>query len=89
MALSTDELIEIERVLAAAQADATPVVELRRHFPHLAVTRCDASDVTERPFRSLPNFDLHLIDGCDRCLEITADPARAIGILLAPRRIGR
>ncbi|MGY3608842.1 MULTISPECIES: DUF6129 family protein [unclassified Bradyrhizobium] len=89
MALGADELIEIERVLAAAQADADPVLELRRRFPHLAVTRCDASDVTERPFRSLPNFDLHLIDGCDRCLEITADPVRAIGILLAARRIGR
>ncbi|MCA1458199.1 hypothetical protein I6F35_34295 [Bradyrhizobium sp. BRP22] len=89
MALGTDELIEIERVLAAAQANANPVRDLRRRFPHLAVTRCDASGVTERPFRSLPNFDLHLIDGCDRCLEITPDPARAIGILLAARRIGR
>ncbi|MGY3621726.1 hypothetical protein [Bradyrhizobium sp. USDA 10063] len=89
MALGTDELIEIERVLVAAEADASPVLELRRRFRQLAVTRCDASDVTERPFRTFPRFDLHLIDGCDRCVQITADPARAIGILLAARSVGR
>ncbi|NOJ44764.1 hypothetical protein [Bradyrhizobium archetypum] len=88
MALGTDELIEIERVLAAAEPDATSFSELRRRFPQLAVTRCDASDVTEQPFRSFPHFDLHLIDGCDRCVQITTDPARAIGILLATRSTG-
>ncbi|WP_028350588.1 hypothetical protein [Bradyrhizobium murdochi] len=89
MALGTDELIEIERVLAAAQPDASSFSELRRRFPQLAVTRCDASDVTEQPFLKFPRFDLHLIDGCDRCVQITADPARATGILLATRSTGR
>ncbi|KRR17634.1 hypothetical protein CQ14_26195 [Bradyrhizobium lablabi] len=88
MPLGTDELIEIERVLAEAKLDASSLSELRRRFPQLAVTRCDASDVTERPFRSFPHFDLHLIDGCDRCVQITTDPARAIGILLAARSTG-
>lgn len=85
MALGADELTEIDRLLAAADAGASPFAELRRRFPHLACTRCDASDVTEVPFRSYPRVDLHLIDGSDHCVQITADPARATGIVLAAR----
>ncbi len=85
MALDTDELTEIEKVLAASDAVASPLAELRQRFPHLAWTRCDASDVTEAPFRSFALFDLHLIDGTDHCVQITADPARATGIVLAAR----
>ncbi|WP_076861950.1 hypothetical protein [Bradyrhizobium mercantei] len=89
MALGPDELIEIQQLLAAADADTGSVVELRRRFPQLACVRCDASDVTEQPFRRFRNFDLHLVDGSDHCMQITADPARAIGIVLAKRNIGR
>ena len=85
MALSADELMEIERTLAEADAGASPFAALRARFPHLAWTRCDASDVTETPFRSFSRFDLHLIDGSDHCVQITADPARATGIVLAAR----
>ncbi|MFB9267581.1 hypothetical protein ACFFWD_31320 [Bradyrhizobium erythrophlei] len=89
MALGTDQLIEIERVLATADADPSPLVELRRRFPQLTWVRCDASDVTEQPFRRFPRFDLHLIDGSDHCMQITAEPARAIGIVLAKRNVGQ
>lgn len=85
MALGVDELTEIERLVAAAEAGASPLPELRKCFPHLAWTRCDASDVSEVPFRSLPQFDLHLIDGSDHCVQITSDPERATGIVLAAR----
>jgi hypothetical protein len=85
MALRTDELTEIEQLIAAAQAGASPLIELRKRFPHLAWTRCDASDVSETPFRSLAGFDLHLIDGADHCLQLTSDPERATGIVLAAR----
>jgi len=85
MALGADELTEIERMVAAAEAGANPLAELRRRFPHLAWTRCDASDVSEAPFKSLPRFDLHLIDGSDHCVQITTDPQRATGIVLAAR----
>ncbi|HLG79803.1 MAG TPA: DUF6129 family protein [Bradyrhizobium sp.] len=85
MALGADELTEIERMVAAAEAGTSPLPELRKRFPHLAWTRCDASDVREVPFMSLPRFDLHLIDGSDHCVQITADPERATGIVLAAR----
>ncbi|MGY4627406.1 DUF6129 family protein [Bradyrhizobium sp. USDA 4486] len=89
MALTAEEVIEIERLLAAEGAEMGPFVELRRRFPQLAWVRCDASDVTDRPFRQFPHFDLHLIDGADHCVQITADPTRATGIVLAKRNVGR
>ncbi|WP_375161825.1 hypothetical protein [Bradyrhizobium sp. RDT46] len=47
--------------------------------------RCDASDVTETPYRSCGAFDLHLLDSADHCAQITNDPARATGIVLVSR----
>ncbi|KRP97650.1 MULTISPECIES: hypothetical protein [Bradyrhizobium] len=85
MALTAEELIEIERLLAVDDADTSPFVELRRRFPQLACVRCDASDVTDQPFRQFPSFDLHLLDGSDHCVQITADPKRATAIVLAKR----
>ncbi|HTO59804.1 MAG TPA: hypothetical protein VMM15_00975 [Bradyrhizobium sp.] len=85
MALGTDELMMIDQVLATAEPGTSPFAELRSRLPHLAWTRCDASDVTEEPFRSYPRFDIHLIDGRDHCVVITVDPARATGIILAAR----
>lgn len=84
MALAAGELVEIETMLASDDASQT-CATLRQKFPHLAVIRCDASDVTETPFRSFAAFDLHLLDSADHCAQITADPARATGIVLATR----
>ena len=39
MALSADELMEIERTLAEADAGASPFAALRARFPHLAIVR--------------------------------------------------
>jgi len=89
MALAADELTEIEKVLAASDAAASPLAELRSRFPHLAWTRCDASDVSEAPFRSFARFDMHLIDGSDHCVQITDDPARATGVVVAARSSAR
>jgi hypothetical protein len=85
MALSAYELTEIDKVLSAPEADAQAFAELRRRFPHLSWTRCDASDVTEEPFRTYSRFDVHLLDSADHCVQITADPTRATGIVLAKR----
>ena len=87
MALGADELLAIEAVLSAPDADARGVAQLRGRFPHLSWTRCDASDVTESPFRSYSRFDLHLLDRSDHCVQITTDPARATGIVLADRNV--
>jgi hypothetical protein len=83
MALASEELAEIGEALASPQADAGVFAALRARFPHLSWTRCDASDVAEAPFRSYPGFDLHLVDRSDHCVQITSDPARATGIVLA------
>lgn len=85
MALSADELTEIDKVLSAPDAGARAFAELRRRFPHLTWTRCDASDVIEAPFRTYSGFDIHLLDGADHCVQITADPTRATGMVLARR----
>jgi hypothetical protein len=87
MALGADELLEIEQALSAPGADARVVAQLRSRFPNLSWTRCDASDVTEEPFRSYSRFDVHLVDRTDHCVQITADPARATGIVLADRNV--
>jgi hypothetical protein len=88
MALAAGELAEIEKVLASPDAASQTWLTLRRKFPHLAFIRCDASDVTETPFRSFASFDLHLLDSADHCAQITADPTRATGIVLAKRAVG-
>ncbi|BAM88300.1 hypothetical protein S58_22940 [Bradyrhizobium oligotrophicum S58] len=85
MALADQELNEIEQVLAGPDAGGFAYGELRRRFPHLVLTRCDASDVTEEPFRSYPAFDLHLLDASDHCAGVTDDPAKATGLILAKR----
>jgi hypothetical protein len=87
MALSADEMMEIDRVLSDPDADARVVAEMRRRFPHLSWTKCDASDVTEAPFRRYPRFDIHLVDRTDHCVQITADPLRASGIVVAERNV--
>jgi hypothetical protein len=85
MALGPNELLEIDQVLSAPEADARVFAQLRSRFPHLSWTRCDASDVTESPFRIYSRFEVHLVDRSDHCVQITADPARATGIVLASR----
>jgi hypothetical protein len=86
MTLGTDELREIDRVFSAPDVDARVVAEMRQRFPHLSWTKCDASDLTETPFRSYGRFDIHLVDRTDHCVQITADPARASGIVVADRK---
>jgi hypothetical protein len=85
MALSTEDLTEIDKVICVLQADAQVFAELRRRFPSLSWTWCDATDVAEEPFRSYPRFDVHLLDSADHCSHITADPTRATGVVLAKR----
>lgn len=85
MALDVDELSEIDRVLAGAESTAVVVAGLRRRFPQLSWTRCDAADMTETPFRSYSGFDIHLLNSTDHCAQITDDPARATGVVLADK----
>jgi len=87
MAVSAEQLAEIAKVLSAPDAEAAAFATLRSKFPGLAWTRCDASDVTEEPYQSFERFDLHLLDGSDHCVQVTSDPDRATGLVLAQRRV--
>ncbi|MFG1461880.1 hypothetical protein V5F77_03190 [Xanthobacter sp. DSM 24535] len=86
MALKADDLTQIDQILSVADVGPQVFADLRGRFPHLSWTRCDASDVTEAPFRIYPRFEVHLLDAADHCVQITADPARATGIVLATRK---
>jgi hypothetical protein len=85
MSLSEQSLGAIGDLLASAGPGAATVVELRRRFPGLTVTRCDAHDVAdETPFRSFSGCNLYLLDGRDHCFKVTSDPAAATGLVLSP-----
>ena len=58
MAIKAEELQDIETMLT--DADASIFATLRQKYPHLAWSRCDASDVLEEPYRSFKAFDMHL-----------------------------
>ncbi|WP_027515623.1 DUF6129 family protein [Bradyrhizobium sp. WSM1417] len=79
------ELTNIERTLAAIDTASEPCLTLRQNFPHLAWISCDASDITQTPCRRLGQFELHLLDTSGHCAQITNDPQRATGIVLAKR----
>ncbi|QBR71985.1 hypothetical protein CU048_12705 [Beijerinckiaceae bacterium] len=85
MALSVDDLTAIDALLVTPDPNASPFSELRRRLPHLSWTCCDATDVTEEPFRVYERFEIHLVNSADHCAQITSDPARATGIVLARR----
>ena len=86
MALSAEDLTKMDVLLGATQTDAPQFSELRSRFPHLSWTSCDASDVVEAPFRVYEKYEIHLLDSADHCSQITSDPGRATGIILARRR---
>ncbi len=87
MALGADELTEIDELLSSPDVDSGVFARLRRRFPHLSRTTCDASDVTEPPFRIYSRFEVHLVDRSDHCVQIMSDPMRATGIVLANRNV--
>jgi hypothetical protein len=89
MALSAEELTEIEQVLSGLATDAPVVAEMKGRFPKLSWTRCDASDVVEAPYRSSAVYDIHLLNSTDHCSQITSDPAKATGVILAKRKTPR
>jgi hypothetical protein len=85
MAVSAEELAEIDRILSHEAPVA--LSDLRSKFPHLSWTKCDASDVVEEPFRSYRHCDVHLLDAADHCVQVTSELSRATGLILAYRRL--
>jgi hypothetical protein len=89
MTIKAEDLAEIEALVAAAKTDASPYATLRQKFPHLAWSRCDASDVLEEPFRSFGAYDLHLLDVTNHCPTVVSDLDAAMGFILAARSGGK
>jgi hypothetical protein len=88
MALTADDLADIDAVLASPEADARALADLRRRLPGLSLTRCEASDVdADEPFRAYPRFNLYLVDGAAHCWQLTSDPARATGLVVAAVKV--
>jgi len=86
LALSDEALTKIDAALSPPDADPAALAVFRREFPTLSVTRCDASDLgVEQPFRQYRRFNLYLLDASDHCARITADPARATGVVVAAK----
>ncbi|WP_298351691.1 hypothetical protein [Rhodoblastus sp.] len=83
MAITTSDLREIDGILGDPDADGRAVSLLRQALPHLAVARCDASDLEDRPARLYPKFDLHFFDNSDHCMKIVASAEAATGVILA------
>jgi hypothetical protein len=89
MGLSAGDLNEIEALLAGHGAGHRVLADLRRRFPDLSLTRCDAADLdAEPPFRAHQRFDLYLVDGTDHCWRLTADSSRATGIVVVEHEAG-
>jgi hypothetical protein len=72
----------LERLLAE---EKKPLAEIRRLYPGLHFSQCDAADMTDEPFRPGPRFDLYLVDGRNACLHLTHDLTTATGLVLAMR----
>lgn len=88
MALTADNVRDIEALLNAADAGEQTLAELRRRLPGLSVTRCDPSDLgVETPFREYPRFGLYLVDGSDHCWRLTDEPGRATGVVVVPLKV--
>jgi len=87
MALSTEALQEI-RMLLESEAPATErYASVRKSFPGLSLTRCDASDMSsEVPVFETSDFCVYLIDTSEHCVRITGDPAAATGLIVAQKR---
>lgn len=72
------------RFAEGASRDAV-VKAVRETLSGLTVTGCLEGDVTERPFREEARWLLFLVDGSDHCWKLTADPAKASGLVIAER----
>jgi len=90
MALTMTQLDRIEEfLLADSSVNTVPV--FRARFPGISLTRCDAGDMEAdaTPYKVHPAFELFLVDGREHCWQLTQDPARATGVVLAMRRASR
>ncbi len=87
MAISVDALDQIRSLLESDGPVAERIASLRKAFPGVSLTRCDASDMdAETPVLETARFDVYLIDTSEHCVRITTQPETATGIIVAEKR---
>lgn len=88
MAISSEQLVEIDAVLGTAAAGAEVRQALLARLPRMSVTEVQESEVdTVEPFRRYPAWLLFFIDQ-QHCRQIVSDPTQAVGLVVARRRGG-
>ena len=84
--LTPEELKQIQALLNAEAPAAERIAAVRRLFPILPLTRCDARDMgTEAPWFETPEFLVYLLDRSAHCWRLTLDPGIATGLVIAMR----
>ena len=87
MAITADALDQIRTLLEGDASAAERIASLRKAFPGVSLTRCDASDMdTETPVLETADFDVYLIDTSEHCARITTQPEAATGLIVAEKR---
>lgn len=85
MPLSAEDLTRLEALIATAAPGGDLQRAFRGEFPGVTLTQVDAGDMdTQVPFREHPQWLLYLVDG-SHCRQVTSEPERATGIVLARR----
>ncbi len=87
MAISADALDQISSLLEGEGPAVERIASLRKAFPGLSLTRCDASDMdAETPVLETDGFEVYLIDTREHCVRITTQPEAATGLIVAEKR---
>lgn len=87
MAFTADALDQIRSLLEGEGSAAERIASLRKAFPGVSLTRCDASDIdTETPALETASFHVYLIDTSEHCVRITTQPEAATGLIVAEKR---
>ncbi len=86
MCISTETMHEIElSLMQFHEQTQNPVAMLKECFPGISFLRMSAADIPEAPYRAIADYNLHLLDGRDHCVQLTNDPALATGVIVARR----
>jgi aspartokinase-like uncharacterized kinase len=87
MALSENDLTELQAMLQVGKDRSVMVADLRRRFAGMTITECHPSDVDmETPYFALPLFSLYLVDNTDHCWRLTRDASRASGLVVVAHK---
>ena len=86
MCISNETMSEIEASLIHFhQLSNNPLPMLKDCFPEVSFLRMSAADIDEVPFRSTSNYNLHLLDGREHCVQLTNDLSAATAVVVAQK----